>query len=97
LHPILKKGKTDTIQFHDEADLDPDWKVKQCYVLLIAAATEMENGIENLWKCGKLQNHRWYPDFGRFMVMNEMKAFCSTAPYCWSDEEHWYFPQCDTI
>jgi len=88
--PYYKTVKADKIQFHNEADLDPDWKVKQCYVLLIAAATEMENGIENLWKHGKLQNCRWYPDFRRFMVMNKMKAFCSVAPYCWSDEEHWY-------
>ena len=38
------------IRFHDPEDPDPDWKVKQCYFLLIAAATERECGIENLWK-----------------------------------------------
>jgi hypothetical protein len=42
--------KADKIQFHGPADKDPDWKVKNFCLLLIAAATEVENGIENLWK-----------------------------------------------
>jgi hypothetical protein len=36
------------IIFHDENAQDPDWKVKRAYLLLIAAASELENGIENL-------------------------------------------------
>ena len=40
------------IQFFDVDDKDLDGKVKQCYLILIAAATETENGDENLWMKG---------------------------------------------
>jgi hypothetical protein len=59
--------KADEIQFHDAVDIIPDWKVHNCYLLLIAATTEVENGIENLWKRGRVGNRRFYPDFGRSM------------------------------
>jgi hypothetical protein len=39
---------------------------------------------------------RNYPDFGRFMSINEMHAFCSAAPYAWADEKYWYLPDRDT-
>jgi hypothetical protein len=64
--------------------------------LLIAAATEVENDIENLWKRGRVCYHRYFTDFGMFMVMNEMKALCSAAPFCWAKEEFLYLPQRDT-
>jgi hypothetical protein len=41
-------------QFHDDESVDPDWLVKQCYTLLIAAVTEIERGVQNLWKSGEL-------------------------------------------
>jgi hypothetical protein len=44
--------KHDRIVFHDPDDHNPDWQVRQCYTLLIAAASEIENGVENLWKRG---------------------------------------------
>ena len=83
------------IQFFDVDDKDPDWKVKQCYLILIAAATETENGDENLWMKGM---HLWhpYPDFRCCMSQNEMKAFCSAAPFCWTDDRYWYAPDRDT-
>jgi len=93
--PFHDTVKLNNIKFHDSNDPGPDWKIKQCYLLLIAGATEMENGIESLWKRMK-KRHCLYPHFGRLMRLNEMKAFCSAAPYCWSDEVHWYSPQCDT-
>ena len=74
----------------------PFSQVKQCYVLLIAAATELENGVENLWKSGMKGVRRNYPDFGRFMSINGMHAFCSAAPYAWADEKYWYLPDRDT-
>jgi hypothetical protein len=37
-----------------------------------------------------------YPDFGHFMGINEMQAFCSAAPYAWVDEKYWYLPDFDT-
>jgi len=42
----------DGIIFHDEDHNDPDWKVQQCYLLLIASATEIVSGVENFWKQG---------------------------------------------
>jgi hypothetical protein len=76
---------TDGIKFHDEADADPDWKVKQCYTLVIAAATEIENGISNLWKKGPSGGRHDFPDFGRYMPRNHFKCFASAAPFCWAD------------
>jgi hypothetical protein len=32
------------IKFHDADADDPDWKVTKCYLLLITAASEVENG-----------------------------------------------------
>jgi hypothetical protein len=53
------------IQFSDPSDDDPDWIVKQCYILLIAAAWEGDTGIENLWKRGKSGGRHNYEDFGQ--------------------------------
>jgi hypothetical protein len=93
--PYFETVKNDKIVFHDPDDADPVWKVKNCYLLLIAAATEVENGIENLWKRGRVGNHRYFPAFGMFMTMNEMKVFRSAAPFFWAQEEFWYLPQRD--
>ena len=41
------------IKFHDPDVDDPDWRVKCCYSLPIAATSEMEFGKEKLWKRGK--------------------------------------------
>ena len=79
--------RSDKIQFHDEDAEDPDWKVKRAYTLLIAAACEVESGVENLWKQGKSNGRRDYPDFGQFMPLNYFKAFQSAAAYCWSDKK----------
>ncbi len=94
--PYHDTVKVEKIKFHDPEDPDPDWKVKQCYLIIIAAATQFESGYENLWRRGMKGRLRLYPDFGRFMGINEMKAFCSAAPFCWADEVHWYKPQRDT-
>jgi hypothetical protein len=45
--------KHDKIKFHDEDAEDPDWMIFQAYTLLIVAASEIENGVDNLWKRGK--------------------------------------------
>jgi hypothetical protein len=39
-----------------------------------------EIGVENPWKSGMKQMKCSYPDFGRFMRINKMPAFCSAAP-----------------
>ena len=72
----------DKIVFFDESSQDPDWKVRQCYILLIASATESVSGVENLWKSGPSAGHHTYLDFGQYMPVNYFKAFCSAAPFC---------------
>jgi hypothetical protein len=44
--------KNEKIVFHDAESPDPDWKVKQAYLLLVAAETKAETGVHNLWKSG---------------------------------------------
>jgi hypothetical protein len=78
--PYYETIKQDKIIFYEKDVDDPDWKVKNCCLLHVTAATEVENGVENLWKHGKVGNRRYYPDFGRFVTINEIKAFCSAAP-----------------
>ncbi len=80
----------DKIKFHDEDAEDPDWRVHQCYLLLIAAATEIVSGIENLWRSGPSTGRHNYPDFGQYIPVNNFKCFCSATPYCWSPEKYWY-------
>ena len=82
--------KMDKIVFFYETSQDPDWKVRQCYMLLIASATEIVSGVENLWKSGPSAGHHTYPDFGQYMPFNYFKAFCSAAPFCWSKGRYWY-------
>jgi hypothetical protein len=50
------------MQFHDSEAEDPDWMVRQCYTLIIAGASEMENGVDNLWKKGDASGRRNHPD-----------------------------------
>jgi hypothetical protein len=80
----------DKIVFFDSASKDPDWKVRQCYMLIIASATEIVSGIDNLWKSGPSAGRHTYPDFGQYMPINYFKAFCCAAPFCWSEERYWY-------
>jgi hypothetical protein len=75
--------------FHDADADDPDWMIHQCYILLITGASEMENGVDNLWKKGDTSGHRNHPDFGQYIGNNVFKAFKSAAHFCWANEEHW--------
>ena len=82
--------RDDKIKFHDgEAD-DPDWLVKQCYLLMIAASAEVEVGVENLWLRGKSNGCRHYPNFGQYLPQNTFKAFQCAAPFCFCDSKYWY-------
>ncbi len=64
--------------------------MRQCYLLLIASATEIVCGVDNLWKSGPSSGQHTYPDFGQYMPINHFKASGSAAPFCWSDEQYWY-------
>jgi len=58
------------IKFHDDEANDPDWRVRVCYTLMIAAASEVEIGVENLWKRGPSGGQHKYPDFRQYMPVN---------------------------
>eukprot|EP00957_Ditylum_brightwellii_P139393 10622895-Ditylum_brightwellii.AAC.2 len=60
-------------------DEDRDWKVKHCYTLLIAAAGELECGIDSIWKKGITRGRRNYPDFGQYILKHVFKALYKTS------------------
>jgi len=87
---MSKSVADDNIRFEDETADDPDWKVRVCYTLLIAAASELDNGVDELWKKGKSSGRHMHADFGRYIPKNYFKAFQAAAPFCWCEEKYWY-------
>jgi hypothetical protein len=39
-------------KFHDPTNAYPDWIIKHCYLVIIAAVMEADVGVENLFKKG---------------------------------------------
>jgi hypothetical protein len=62
---------------------------------MIVAASEIENGVENLWKRGPSGGQHDYPDFGKYMPINHFKVFQAAAPYYWCEKKHWYVEKRD--
>ena len=93
--PMYQTVANDKIKFNDETDRDPDWIVKQGYLLILAAATESDTGVENLWKRGKSGGRHDHADFGQYMPQNYFKAFISGAAMMFCEEAHWYLPKRD--
>ena len=85
-----------SIKFHDPDADDPDWRVRVCYTLMIAAASEIEVGVDNLWKRGPSGGRHEFPHFGQYMPVNYFKCFRAAAPFCWCDKKHWYAAKADT-
>jgi hypothetical protein len=81
--------KNEKMQFDDPQAEYRDWKVRQCYTLLIASTSEIENGVNNLWKKGAITGHRNHPNFSQYMVKHMLKDFKSCAYFCLVEEEHW--------
>ncbi|KAG7339288.1 hypothetical protein IV203_023991 [Nitzschia inconspicua] len=88
--PMFTTIQNDNIIFHDPDNEDPDWIVKQCYLMMVAAATESEVGVENLWKRGPTGGRRDYPDFGQCLPRNWFVAFQCATGYMWSPKKYWY-------
>ena len=87
-HSLVQEEK---IKFHQQEDEeDYDWIVKQCYLLLIAAITEPETGIDNLWKKGKTRGRHSHADFGKYVPINVFKCFIAAAPFMFCDKKWWY-------
>ena len=87
--------KNEGIVFHDPDADDPDWIVKQCYLLLIAAVTEADVGVENLWKRGRSGGRHNYADFGKYLPKNTFRAFQNASPLMFCDRENWYLDDRD--
>ena len=87
--------KNRKIKFFDADADDPDHLIKQCYLLVVAAATELEDGTENLWKRGSSGGRRMYPDFGKYLNKEVFKCFCSAAPYLWAKKDYWFMDKRD--
>jgi hypothetical protein len=46
------------IKFHDPTAEDPDWKIKNNILLILAAANESATGVDGLWKSGQSHLYR---------------------------------------
>ncbi len=75
--------RSHNIKFHDPTNEDPDYLPKQCVLAIIAAASEIETGF-NCWKSGPSGGRKIYPDFGKYVGKNVMKAFVSAFPFAWA-------------
>jgi hypothetical protein len=62
---------------------------------VIAAASQIENEVENLWKRGPANRLRDFPDFGRYIYENQFKAFKVSAHFLWCSKEHLYKDKID--
>jgi hypothetical protein len=78
------------ITFHRPDDPDPDWIIKNCYLVLLAAATEADIGVENLWKVGDSGCLHPYANFGKWVPINHFKAFQSCAHFMFCKKDHWF-------
>ncbi len=72
-------ANNDNIKFFDPKSEDPDYLIRVCYTLLIAAATEVHHGVDNLWKQGPSTGRHPYPDFGKYIPQNYFKCFMGVA------------------
>ena len=58
--------------------------------MLIAAKTEVECSVENLWRKGYSNGCHTYPNFGQYVVINKFRVFCDGAIFCFCDKRYWY-------
>ena len=85
--PMFQMVHNDGIQFHDKEADDLDWTAKQAYLLVLAAATESDVGVDNLWKRGRSGGRQDYADFGQYRPQNWFNAFQSGAALMFCGEE----------
>jgi hypothetical protein len=80
------------LKFDDVVDdtEDRDWKVKQCYLMLIAGVTEADTGVENLWRRGLSGGRHQYANYGQYMPKNQFKAFMSGDALMFCDRKVWF-------
>jgi hypothetical protein len=88
--PYHRTVTLSSFKFNDSDADNPDWIVKQCYLLLIASVTEADVGVENLWKKGLSGGHHEFANFGQYILMNIFKAFQYGAALMFCDKRWWY-------
>jgi hypothetical protein len=89
--PYFETYKKEAMTFNRPDDDDPDWIIKNCYLLLLAAVGEVKTGVDNLWKRGSCPGgRRDYADFGRYVPEKMFKCWQSAAPLMWADRKFWY-------
>ena len=89
LYKLLKQDYAD-FSFEQKGDgVDPDGMVKMGWALLIAGATELSNGVENLWKSGPGEGRKALPGFNKYMPKKAFEAWRCAAPYLWGEEVDW--------
>ena len=57
---------------------------------MITSVLEVHTGVDNLWKRGRSDGYKDYPNFGQHIPLDYFKAFLHGFPYLWSDEKYWY-------
>jgi len=77
------------IQFNQPEDDDPDWVVKQCHLLVVAAVAEPVVGVDNLWKAGNGKGCHPHPNFGQCIPINCFKCFKAVCAFMWCDKKWW--------
>ena len=89
--PYFNTVRNENIKFNTDGD---DRLLKQCILCIIAAATEVESGM-NMWKAGNSGGRHCYPDFGKYVSGNTMRAFMAAFPFMWVEEKYWFVEKRD--
>ena len=62
---------------------------------MIAAISEVECEVDNLWLRGKTKGRRQYSSFGKYMSINYFKIFVCAAPYYFCKKIYQYIDKRD--
>ena len=77
------------MQFYDGHHEDRGRLVKECYLTMIAAVSEVQRGIEKLMSRGRSNGRKYYEKFAICVGQHYFKAFVSDTPYCFGDKKWW--------
>lgn len=57
---------------------------------MITASLEPVRGVDNLWKQGRADGFKPYPNYGQYIPKNYFKAFQHAFPFLWADKRYWF-------
>jgi hypothetical protein len=75
--------------FHHPDRSDPDFILKICITLVIAASLEVEHGIVNLWSTTST-GFKHPANYGQYLPQNYFRTFICGFPHLWSPKHLWY-------